>query len=388
MAVSGEEMEKDYRGTGNVNNNNGGSNVEDNLKVVITGGCGFLGQHLARSVYETFPNARIILMDFRPVDGVENFISRNNNLNVRVETIGVDVTDLTNLKAQFINANPDVVFHCAGITEMGATIQDKRLMSIVNVDGTRNVIRACEECGVRVLVYAGSLAQILRANRYNQEGINENTRLQQGEELVISRYGATKNNAERLVLRAPLYTCSLRCPPLYGEHDNTFIPSAAWAAQRFFGYYPNCGKPNKRMTAMYVGNAAWAHVCAAKCLLDSSTRDAINGQFFYISDDTPSENYTSFFMRFLRPRYGTTFRLPVIILTVMLYLIVVVVVFFSSVFQLQIPSPVLNYRRQIKVLSISHTVSWDKARDKLDYRPKYQFSDAVNRSRIWYNAHI
>ena len=135
---------------------------------------------------------------------------------------------------------------------------------------------------------------------------------------------------------------------------------------------------------MYVGNAAWAHVCAAKCLLHSSTRDAINGQFFYIGDDTPSENYTSFFMRFLRPlKYRSAFRIPVVILEIM-FLIVSMVVIFPSIFGIRISSPLLNYHRHVKSLSINHTVSWNKAQVTLGYTPQTDFQKAFDNSMKWY----
>ena len=355
------------------------------LKVVITGGCGFLGRHIARSVYREFSNVKITLMDVKPINtALMEFITNGvlNGQPITFTTIDRDITRLPHLTKVFQGA--DVVFHCAGKMEMEA---NSKRMHLVNVDGTRNVIKACEVCGVRVLVYTGSLAQILKARVSNQKDIDEATCFSSGDNLLTPHYGETKNNAERLVLeagKAPLYTCSLRCPPLYGEYDNTFIPSAALAAQRFFGYYPNCGKPNKKMTAMYVGNAAWAHVCAAKCLLDSSTRDAINGQFFYIGDDTPSENYTSFFMRFLRPlKYRSTFRIPVVILEIM-FLIASIVVIFPSIFGIRISSPLLNYHRHVRSLSINHTVSWNKAQVTLGYTPQTDFQKAFDNSMRWY----
>ena len=357
------------------------------LNVVITGGCGFLGRHIAKSLYNELKDVRITLVDIIPADtSLMKFITDGVPLGQPIcfSLADRDVTRLPHLLRVF--KETDVVFHCAARTD---TLSSATKMSLVNVDGTRNVIRACKECGVRALVYSGSLMQTLKAGVTTQHGISENTWENVNERLIIPSLADSKNEAEQLILEScdsTLYTCSIRCPPLYGEFDTSLIPSAMSLADVFYGFYPNCGDPSIRMTAMYVGNAAWAHVCAAKKLLDQSMRSFVGGQFFYVGDETPTESYSSFFMRFLGLLgYSQTFRVPLMIVEILMYFWALFVFLLSIVIDLRSYYFVFDCRQQVKLFSISHTLVWSRARSFLGYKPKYSFHSALDRSvKNWY----
>lgn len=64
-----------------------------------------------------------------------------------------DVTDLDALLKAFEGV--DVVYHLAGIIDINADQED--MIWSVNVGGTKNVVKACQEKGVRRLVYASSV---------------------------------------------------------------------------------------------------------------------------------------------------------------------------------------------------------------------------------------
>lgn len=359
------------------------------LNVVITGGCGFLGRHIAKSLYNEFKHVRINIMDTVPADTVlMKFITDGVPLGLPIgfSIVDRDVTRLPHLMRIF--KDTDIVFHCAARTDTKASITK---MSLVNVDGTRNVIRACKECGVRALVYSGSLVQSLKANITTQHGICESSWDEKAHsKFIIPSVAGTKNEAEQLVLEAgddTLFTCSIRCPPLYGEFDTRFVPSAMSLSKLCYGFLPNCGDPNMRMTAMYAGNAGWAHVCAAKKLLDPLTREAVSGQFFYVGDLTPSDSYSKFFMNFLRPLgYSQTVRIPLIVLEVTLFILSLIVVIFSCIINLNSSYYLVEYQRLCKLFSISHTVVWGRAQSSLGYKPKYTFHRAVQSSvKDWYS---
>ena len=367
-----------------------------NYNVVITGGCGFLGLHLARLLYQKVQGIHIMLFDKSPADeAAMNFITNGGYNEDRVSYSGRhnDITIPEHLNAAFQDA--DVVFHCAAIASSCAKIDFNKKMQRVNVEGTANVVKACQRQGVRALVFTGDLAQVLRSGLCVQEGITEDVIVRDHEELVMDHFGHSKTEAERKVLQAngfktTLYTCSIRCPPLYGENDTTFLPNAFWAAERFCKHFPLVGHPSVKMTAMYVENAAWGHICAANKLLDENARLRVGGQFYYVTDDTPSESYSDFFKRFLKYLgYNVLpIRLPVLLLTCFTYLMVVLIVFLMAFFRYKSPSRVFNYRRQLKMLSTSHTVSRERARTELDYEPHVQFDEAFRKSSRWYNFNI
>ena len=64
-----------------------------------------------------------------------------------------DVTDYDSLVKAFEGA--DVVYHLAGVIEINKG--NEEMTWKVNVDGTKNVVEACKQCGVKRLVYASSV---------------------------------------------------------------------------------------------------------------------------------------------------------------------------------------------------------------------------------------
>ena len=364
------------------------------LRVVITGGSGFLGRHIARVLYREAEGVRIVLMDPSGMaNEAMNFITgeKNNRGNV------VSHVPQSILIRQYLDENlkeADVVIHCATMIERNSQ-DNNREMYRVNVEGTRNVVEACKKSDkVRALVYAGALFQAIKDGVPNQEGIHEeNDNIKEDDELLLHCLGRSKNEAEKLVLAAngdrfKLYTCSIRSPPIYGESDTTFIPSAAWAAQKFFGYYPRLGSPHVKMTAIYAENAAHAHICAARELL-SSTKEEVGGQYYYVTDDTPFESYNKFLRRFLEPVNIRGVVLPIKLVTLWFYIIIVYMVFLNVVLGLPADShSVLKFHRHLRILSISHTVNRKKAEKNLKYKPIVSFDDALHESIRYYHAFI
>lgn len=112
------------------------------MKVVITGGAGFLGQRLARALLargrlagpDGAPRAleRLVLLDLVPAGG---FADR------RVEVVAGDLVDEA-LLARALGQDTDAVFHLAAVVSAEAEA-DLDLGMRVNLDGTRRLLDAC-----------------------------------------------------------------------------------------------------------------------------------------------------------------------------------------------------------------------------------------------------
>lgn len=354
--------------------------------VLITGASGFLGFHIARTIHKAWTGVHLKLFDrfAIPQKALE---SMGNRSNVRVSVIQGSVLDPKALREAFPKV--DVVFHCSEVSQTSDR-RNRLQMSDIIIKGTKNVVEACVECGVQCLVFSGSLSQVLTKEQ-EQLRIDESIPIPKREERVVKLYGESKSVAEELLLHAngrecdngnTLYTCSLRCPALYGENDTNFVPTAFWVARRFNGYYLPA-RSDALMTAMYVGNAAWAHVRAAQSLLDSSER--VGGRAFFVGDNTPVESYSQFFSRFLTTlNYRVVpFRVPVFFLVLFATLVELMVIFVSLFLQWDI---VPNYisRESVRVLRISHSVNWDLARKELQYSPIYSWQRAYANSLSYY----
>lgn len=64
---------------------------------------------------------------------------------------GCDVTDAAQIGAAIITARPDVVIHCAALTDVDGCARDPALAYRVNGLGTQNVALACAEAGAPLL---------------------------------------------------------------------------------------------------------------------------------------------------------------------------------------------------------------------------------------------
>jgi nucleoside-diphosphate-sugar epimerase len=129
------------------------------MRIVITGGAGFIGKKLARAllVRGTLMDRqgtvqeldRITLFDVAEAEGLPH--------DPRLETVAGDITDPAAVK-QLIGPGTGGVFHLAAIVSANAE-EDFDLGYRVNLDGTRYVLEACRALPEPIkLVFASSCA--------------------------------------------------------------------------------------------------------------------------------------------------------------------------------------------------------------------------------------
>jgi dihydroflavonol-4-reductase len=113
------------------------------MLVVLTGATGHIGANLTRALLEQGRPVRALVRphDTRALEGlaVEQFVG--------------DVLDPQSLDRAFAGA--DVVYHLAA--HISITGDDDEVIYRVNVEGTRNVVQACERAGVRRLIHFSSV---------------------------------------------------------------------------------------------------------------------------------------------------------------------------------------------------------------------------------------
>ena len=119
-------------------------------KVVVTGGAGFIGSHLAEELAGRGYHV-IILDDLSTgrMKNVENLLKKEN-----AEFIQGSITDLPLLRKLFQNV--EYVFHQAALSSVPRSMEDPLTTNEVNIKGTLNVLMAARENRVRKVVYAAS----------------------------------------------------------------------------------------------------------------------------------------------------------------------------------------------------------------------------------------
>jgi len=119
-------------------------------KVVVTGGAGFIGSHLAEELAGRGYYV-IILDDLSTgrMKNIENLLKKEN-----AEFIQGSITDLPLLRKLFQNV--EYVFHQAALSSVPRSMEDPLTTNEVNIKGTLNVLMAARENRVRKVVYAAS----------------------------------------------------------------------------------------------------------------------------------------------------------------------------------------------------------------------------------------
>jgi len=120
------------------------------MKVLVTGGAGFIGSHLADLLIET--GHKVVVIDNLSNGRLNNINHLIDNKNFKFHEL--DITCLEDIKPIFKDV--DWVFHMAGMADIVPSIESPKQYYDCNVTGTFNVLEASREAGIKKIVYAAS----------------------------------------------------------------------------------------------------------------------------------------------------------------------------------------------------------------------------------------
>jgi UDP-glucose 4-epimerase len=197
---------------------------------LVTGGAGFIGSHLVRS----------LLQGGHPVRVFDNFSTGSRqNLPTSAPNLQIQVGDLRD-PAQVHAAvqGVDFIFHLAAFTSVPQSIAEPLACFAINVQGTANLLEAARQASVQRVVLASSAAVY---------GDTPALPLTEESPLAfLSPYAASKHINE---ITAQLYTrvyglpvISLRYFNVYGPRQSPLSPYAAvipiWVKRMLAGQVP------------------------------------------------------------------------------------------------------------------------------------------------------
>jgi UDP-glucose 4-epimerase len=240
-----------------------------NLKTaLITGGSGYLGSHLAKSL--KLSGWYVIVLD------------KKITLNKYVDLfIPGDVCDENILNYIFSSADVDVVFHLAGRIEVGLSSKEPSNFWMNNVAGTIKLIQYMELFNIRNIVYSSSAAVY-------RPSINK---LTEQDEVTLdnSVYGATKLVSENIIKNSGINHIIFRYFNLAGadidgemgeDHDpeTHLIPQILGNLNNFQIYGGNYKTEDGTCVRDYihVSDVAEAHVLASNHLLNNKPSNILN----------------------------------------------------------------------------------------------------------------
>ncbi|RZA37475.1 MAG: NAD-dependent epimerase/dehydratase family protein [Lysobacteraceae bacterium] len=236
------------------------------MKILVTGGGGFLGQALCRGL----------------VERGHQVISFNRGHYPVLAGLGVGQVqgDLADAHALTHAADGvEAIFHNAA--KAGAWGSYKSYYS-ANVTGTQNVLDACRSHGIGKLVYTSTPSVTHRATHPVEGGTADD--VPYGEDFQ-AHYAETKAIAEKEVLAAngaTLATIALRPRLIWGPGDQQILPRLVERAKQ--GRLRIVGDGCNLVDTTYIDNAAQAHFDAFDHL---DIGAACAGRAYFISNGEP-----------------------------------------------------------------------------------------------------
>jgi dihydroflavonol-4-reductase len=115
------------------------------MKVLVTGATGFVGSHVAQLLSAHGADLRLLVRSTSRTENIADF---------KAECVTGDLRDSDSLRKAV--QGREFVFHVAA--DYRLWVRDPQEMYRSNVEGTRSLIRAAQEAGVRRVIYTSSVA--------------------------------------------------------------------------------------------------------------------------------------------------------------------------------------------------------------------------------------
>lgn len=116
-----------------------------NKNILITGGAGFIGNHVVRLFVNRYPHYRIINLDKLTYAGnLANLSDVENAPNY--EFVKADICDFPRIQEIFKNYDVTDVIHLAAESHVDRSIKDPFTFAQTNVMGTLSLLQAAKEC--------------------------------------------------------------------------------------------------------------------------------------------------------------------------------------------------------------------------------------------------
>jgi UDP-glucose 4-epimerase len=177
------------------------------MKILITGGAGFIASHVADDYIEL--GHEVVIID--------NLSTGNlKNLNSRAKFIEADITDQEKIQAIIRAEKPEVINHHAAHIQVGYSVKNPQFDAENNIIGLLNIMEAAKEIPVKKVIMAAT-GGAMYGNK--QTPFNETMKAE-----PLSPYGISKRAGELyLNYYHELYQIpfiSLRYSNVYGPRQN------------------------------------------------------------------------------------------------------------------------------------------------------------------------
>jgi len=323
------------------------------MKVLVTGGSGYLGSAVVKALVERGYQVSCLQRGKYP----------------HLNQLGIDIHQGDIAEAGIVsNASKDceMIIHIAGLTGIWGPYSH---YYHTNVTGTKQVIEACLHNGIRKLVYTSSPSVIFDGS--DEENVNESMSYPQH---YFNHYQRTKSEAEKMVLAAnskSLATVALRPHLIWGPDDPHLIARIIDRAKT--GRLRLVKGILNRVDTTYIDNAVDAHLLAADHIDIGSS---CAGKVYFITNGEPIP------MSDLINRILKAAGMSSISKTAPASILYLIGQLSELIYRLlNINSEPLMTRFVAKQLSCAHWYDISAARQDLGYEPRVSIDEGMERLR-------
>ncbi|QBQ54406.1 NAD-dependent epimerase/dehydratase family protein [Nitrosococcus wardiae] len=326
------------------------------MKVLITGGTGFIGTRLALKCLEKGDKVRLLgQVNNAAEEGNRDLVERQGGESVIGSVTDKDIIDKAIEEVE-------IVYHLAA-AQHEANVPDQHFWD-VNVAGTRNLLEASRKAGVKRFVHGSTIGVYGAA----MEGeIDEDTPLQPD-----NIYGITKREGEKLVLsyKDKLPVVIIRISETYGPGDRRLLKLFKAIDKKMFFMI---GKGDNKHQLIFVGDLIEGLWLATK-------NDEALGQVFVLAgkEILTTNQMVATIAKVLGVRQRRL-RAP------LWPFLITAVVMETLLRPLHIQSPL--HRRRMDFFRKSFFFSQDKSSSILKFEPRTSFEDGIIATAQWYKEH-
>lgn len=183
------------------------------MTILVTGGAGYVGYSVVKSLARKYPQSKIIIHDNLSKSKLEN-ITPLLNLFPNVSMTpweNADIRDYEKFEKVLVEQKPKVVIHLAAIVDAFSTNREGKDLECKNVNqiAAIRVAELCKKNKVGIFIYQSTVSMYSRGENIKEDGPKE----------PLSVYGASKYEAEKAILKLDsndFKVCALRSATLVG----------------------------------------------------------------------------------------------------------------------------------------------------------------------------
>jgi len=233
------------------------------MKVIVTGGAGFIGSHIVDRLIED--GHTVIVIDNESAECHEHFYYNDKAHNYKF-----DICDYENIRPLFEGV--DYVFHLAAEARIQPSLTNPLLTVRTNSVGTTTVLQCAREAGVKRVIYSSTSSAYGRKHYLNNfwwKGLTEDM-----EDDCLTPYSVSKVSGEKMCkMYSELFgldTAILRYFNVYGEREPTkgqYAPVIGKFLRQVASGEPMTivGDGEQRRDFTYIKDVVDANILCMKC---------------------------------------------------------------------------------------------------------------------------